>query len=123
MESGIPWGTIYHLKVKELGKLRRNLLPCLYSDEEVQKVFSPPMVSYRSAWKIKVYIVRSKLYPVESKVGCWGCGNSRCQLCKSINITDEFTSFTPTYKMNHNLIATINVWFTCWDVRHAVSNI
>ena len=47
-------------KVKKLGKLIKDLLPFLYSDEEVQKVFSlPPMVSYRSARKIKDYIVRS----------------------------------------------------------------
>ena len=49
-------------------------------------------------------MVRSKLYPVERKVGCQGCGSSRCQVCKNINITDEFTSFTTkkTYKVNHN---------------------
>ena len=51
---------------------------------------------------MKDYIVRSKLYPVERKVGCGGCGSPRCQVCKSINITVEFTSFTikKTYKIN-----------------------
>ena len=40
--------------------------------------FSPPaFVSYRSARKIKDYIVRSKLHPVERKVGCRG---ARCQV-------------------------------------------
>ena len=82
----------------------RDLLPFLYSDGEVQKVFSPPpIVSYRSARKIKDYIVGSKLYPVERKVECWGCGSSRCQVCKNISITEEFTSFTTkkTYKINN----------------------
>ena len=37
--------------------------------------------------------MRSKLCPVERKVGCRVCGSSRCQFCKSISITDEFTSF------------------------------
>ena len=46
--------------------------------------------------------MRSKLYPVERRLGCEGCGNSRSQVCKSINITDEFTNFTTknTYKIN-----------------------
>ena len=48
--------------------------------------------------------MQSKLYPVERKVGCRGCGSSRCQVCKSISITEEFTSFTTkkTYKINHS---------------------
>ena len=46
----------YHLKSLKFGKLIKDLLPFLYSDEEVQKFFSPPpMVSYRSARKIKYY--------------------------------------------------------------------
>ena len=105
MESGISFVTTYHPKVKELGKMIRDLLPFLYSDGEVQKVFSPPpIVSYRSARKVKDYIVRSKLYHVEKKVGYRGCGSSRCQVCKSISITEKFTSFTTkkTYKINHS---------------------
>ena len=71
MKFGISFVTTYHLKVKELEKLIRDLLPFLYSDRDVQKFFSlPPIVSYRSARKIKDYIMRSKLYPVERKAGC-----------------------------------------------------
>ena len=105
LESGIPFVTTYRPKVKELWKLIRDLLPFLYSDEEVQKNFSClPIVSYRSARKMKNYIVRSKLYPVERKVGCRGCGSFRCQVCKSINVTDKFTSFNTkkTYKINNS---------------------
>ena len=40
-ENGIPFVVTYHLKVKKLRKLIKDLLPFLYSDEEVQKVFSP----------------------------------------------------------------------------------
>ena len=43
-ESGIPFVTTYHSKVKELGKMIRGLLSFLYSDGEVQKVFSPPLM-------------------------------------------------------------------------------
>ena len=66
----------YHPKVKDLGKLMMDLLRFLYNDEGVEKVFSPPpIVSYRSARKIKDYIVRSKLYPVERNgAGCRGWG-------------------------------------------------
>ena len=57
----------YHPKIKKLGKLNKDLLPFLYSDKEVQKNFSPPpVVSYRNVRKIKYYIVRSKLYPLEA---------------------------------------------------------
>ena len=45
----------------------------LDSDGKVQKVFSPPpIISYKSTRKIKDYLMRSKLYPVERKVGCGG---------------------------------------------------
>ena len=71
LESGIHLVTAYDPKVKELGKMIRDLLPFLCSDGVVQKVVSPPpIVSYRSARKIKDYIVRSKLCLVERKVGC-----------------------------------------------------
>ena len=59
--SGIPFVITYHPNVKELRKLIRDVLPFLYSDGEVQKFFSPPpIVSYRTARKIKDYIERSK---------------------------------------------------------------
>ena len=95
LKSDIPFVTTYQTKAKELGKLIRDFLPFLYSNGEVQKVFSPPpIVSYRSVRKIKDYLVRSKLYPVERKVGCQRCGSFRCQVCKSISINEELTSFT-----------------------------
>ena len=97
LESGIPFVTTYHPKVNEFGKLIQDILPILYSVREVQKVFSsPPIVSSRSARKIKDYIVTSKLYP---------------DVRKRISITEEFTSFTTkkTYKITIVLIAMINV--------------
>ena len=106
-ENRVPFVVIYHPKVKKLGKLIKDLIPFLYSNEEVQKVFSPPrMASYRSARKIKDYIVRSKLYSLERNVGCGGCGSGKCQVCKDINVTDTFDSFT-TKKVT-NLTAIIS---------------
>ena len=78
----------------------------MYSDEQVQQVFSPPpMVSYSSARKIKDCIVRSKLYPFERNVGCVSCENDRCHVFKNIKVTDTFDSFTTkkNYKINHKL--------------------
>ena len=44
-EYEIPFVLNYHSKVKKHGKLIKDLLLFLYSDEEVQNVFSPlPMV-------------------------------------------------------------------------------
>ena len=75
LENGIPFVATYHPKVKDLGKLIKDLLPFLYSDEEFEKVFLPPLIaSYRSARKVKDYIVRSKLYPFERSAGCQECG-------------------------------------------------
>ena len=72
----------------------KDLLPFLDS-VEVQKIFlSSPMVSYGRTRKIKDYIVRPKLYPLERNVGGGGCGNGRCQVCGDIKVTDTFESFT-----------------------------
>ena len=107
-ENGVPFVVTYSPKVKKLGIVIKDLLPFLYSDEEVQKVFSPPpMVSYKSARKIKDYTVRSKLYPLERNVGFGGCGNGRCQVYKNIKVTDIFGSSTikKVAKLTINLTA------------------
>ena len=104
-EQGVPFVATYHPKLNNLGKLLKNLQLFLYSDNEVQRVFSPaPIVSYRSARKIKDYIVRSKFYPIERKVGSSRCGNPRCQVCASMQVTDTSSSFVTksACKINHN---------------------
>ena len=101
----MPFVATYHPKLKDLSKLIKNLQLLLYNDSEVQRVFSPaPIVSYRSARKIKDYIVRSKLYSTERRDGSFSCGKLRCQLCTSIQVTDTFSGFVTksSYKINHN---------------------
>ena len=73
------------------------------------------MVSSRSARKIKDYIVRSKLDPTDRKVGRYMCGNSWCQTCTSIQVTDSFSSILAksTYKIIIILTVTANVSSTC----------
>ena len=54
-ENEIPFVTACHSKVKDRGKFIWDLLPFLYSDEEVKKVFSlPPIASSRSARKTMI---------------------------------------------------------------------
>ena len=101
-------------KLKDLVMLIKNLQLFLYSDSKVKGAFSPaPVVSYRSARKIKDHIVRSKLYPIERKVPRFRCGNSRCQVCTSILVTGFFSSFVTksAYKINHNCNSKVS--FTC----------
>ena len=43
-ENGVPFVVTYHPKVKKHGKLIKDLLPFLYSDEKVQKVFSNGLI-------------------------------------------------------------------------------
>ena len=61
-------------------------------------------VSYRSPRKIKDYIVRSKPYTTERKVGSSRCCNPKGQVCASIQVTDTFSSLITksTYKINRN---------------------
>ena len=95
----------YYPKLKDLSKLIKKLFS--YSDSEVRRLFSSaPIVCYRSTRKIKDYLIRSKLYPIERKVGSSRCGNLRCQVCTSIQVTDTFCSFVlynlDNFKINHN---------------------
>ena len=95
----------YPPKLKDLDKLIKNLQLFLPSDREVKRVFSPaPIVFYRSARKIKDYIVRSNLYPIERNIGSYRCGNLKCHVCTSKQVTDTFSSFITksTYKINHS---------------------
>ena len=102
-ELGVPFVATYHPKLKDLGKLIKNLHFFLYSDSEVRRFFSSAsIVSYRSARKIKDHIVRSKLYPTERKVGISRCGTPKCQVCASIQVTDTFSSFFTNHNFNCN---------------------
>ena len=74
-EQTVPFVTTYYPRLKDFGKMIKNLQLFLYSDSEVQRVFSPAFIaSYRSTGKIRDCIVKSKLYPIERKVGRPRCG-------------------------------------------------
>ena len=95
----------YHPTFKALLKLMKDLQLFLYKDSEGRRVFSiAPIVSYRSARKIKNYIVRWELNTVERKVGSCRCGKPKCQGCTSKQVTDTFCSFVTKsgYTANHD---------------------
>ena len=105
-ENGVPLVLTYNPNFNNLSFLIRKNLQFLYADPETKRVFTPaPFVSLRSARSLKSFLVRSKLYTLDRKVGSAKCNGKRCQACLNINETDPFGSFQTkqTYKINHHL--------------------
>ena len=78
----------------------------MYADPETKRVFTlAPFGSIQSAINLKRFLVRSKFYLLERKVGSAKCNGKRCQVCLSINETDTLESFQTKqqYKINHHL--------------------
>ena len=89
--NGVPLVVTYNQAIKNLFQVKRKNLQLLYADEEVKKVFSPaPFVSFRSTIKLTSYLVRSKIYPIERKVGSKKCKSKRCLVCLNVSETDVF---------------------------------
>ena len=61
-------------KIKELSKY-------LHIDFEVKAMFTPtPIISFRSTRKIKDYLVRAKVYPLERNIDSRKCNKVRCKV-------------------------------------------
>ena len=101
--NGVPLVVTYNPLFKNLFQvIRKNLQ--LYADEEVKKVLSPaPFVSFRSTRNLKSYLVRSKIYPFERKVGSEKWKSKRGLLCLNVFETDVFQlcQTKEQYKINH----------------------
>ena len=68
--NGVPLAVTNNPAFKNLFQGIIKNLQLLYPDEQVKKVFSPiPFVSCKSTGNLKRYLVRSKIYPIEAKVG------------------------------------------------------
>ena len=96
----------YNPAFKNLSQVIRKNLQLLYVDEQVKKVFSPALfVSFRSTRNLKSYLVRSKIYPLERKVGSEKCKSKRCIVCLHVSETDVFQLFQTKkqYKINHQI--------------------
>ena len=105
-ENGAPLVVTYNPNFKNLKILIRKNLQFLYAGPETKRVFTPvPFVSFRSVRNFKSFLVRSKVYPLERKVGSAKCNGKRCQVCLNISETDTFESFQTKqkYKINHHL--------------------
>ena len=77
--------------------IRKNL-ELLQAHRQVKTVFSPAQfVSFRSKKNLKSYLVRSKIYPYERKIGSKKCKGKPCLVCLNVFKTDVFR------KINHQL--------------------
>ena len=106
VEKEAPFVATYDPLLNKLSSIIHRNLCLLYMNQEVKDSFTPGViVSYISALKISSYLVRAKLYPLESKVGSEKCGKSRCEVCLNIQETDTFTRTTTgeSFKINHKL--------------------
>ena len=110
-ENGVPLVVTYNTNFKNLSFLIRKNLQFLYADPETKRVYTPaPFVSFRSVRNLKSFLVKSKVYPLERKVGSAKCNCKRCQVCLDIN-TDNFESFQTKqkYKINHHLNSKLDI--------------
>ena len=106
VEKEAPFVVTYHPLLSKLSTVIHRNLYLLYMNKEVKNVFTPgPIMSYRSARKIRSYLVRAKLYLLERNVSSEKCGKSRCEVCLNIQETDKFTSTTTgeSFKINHKI--------------------
>ena len=87
----VPFVVTFHSKLTFLAKKIKGPSKCLHIDLEVKAVFRPaPMVSFRSARKVKDYLVRTKLYPLERNVSL---GNVTKLYAKCVTILKVQISF------------------------------
>ena len=114
----MPFVVTFHPKLMFLGKKIKVFSKYLDIDLEVKTVFIPtPMVSFRCVRKIRDYLARAKIYPLEQNGGSKKYKKSRCEVCNNIESTDFFSSTVTgnTYKINHyfNCNSKCSVYLIC----------
>ena len=105
-EKGVPFVVTYHPILNSLSKIIRDNIYLLNINEEVRKTFSSgPIVSFQSARKLGLYLVCTKLYPLQRKVCSSKCGERRCDIFNNVTDTSTFSSAVTgdTFKINHSL--------------------
>ena len=61
-------------------------------DKEVKKLFPvPPMVNFKSAWKLSSYFARAKFYPLQRTVGSFKCNKTACEVC--LNVIEKYRNW------------------------------
>ena len=104
--KGVPFVVIYHPSLNCLSRIIKDNLNILYMSGEAKAILSPePMVSFRSASRIRSYLVRAKLYPLERCVGSRQYKKRRCEVCTNVTETDTFSSTVTgeTFQINPEL--------------------
>ena len=76
-----------------------------YLEEIVAKKLSKAKFNFFKKVKPKEIILRTKIYPIDRSVGSFKCGKKRCEVCKNVNKTENFTSLVTqkTYEINQRL--------------------
>ena len=77
--DGVPLATTYHCALNAFGQIIRKHLHLLYMNEELTKKVHPSSHSF-ILWSKKMsnYLVRAKLYPLETNLGSFKCLHTRC---------------------------------------------
>ena len=79
--------------INYIGKIIHRHLDLLYTDQEVEGVFTPgPIASFCSARKFSSYLVRAKLYPLERHGGSFKRRGRCCQVCLNLMEAEAFIS-------------------------------
>ena len=74
-------------------------------NDKVKKAFTPGlMLSFRAARMLSSYVVRAKLYPLETFGGSFKCNGKRCQVCINVAENNAFSSSVDKkeYVINHS---------------------
>ena len=83
--KGIPLVVKYYPLLKSISAIIDKNLSILHIDKDMKRVFTPrPVISFCSSHKLKSYLARQKLYPLEWTVGLCRCNSKRCQFYSNI---------------------------------------
>ena len=105
-ETGVVFVATYHPALTKINRIIGKNLHILYRNSRCKEVFrEKPFVTFRNCKKIKDRLVRAKLPPLVERRGSFQCGHPRCDTCKNIVQTVEFTSnaTNTTFKINFGL--------------------
>ena len=88
-DKGVCLVATYHPLLQNIGKIFHRHLDLLYTDQEVERVFTPgPMASFCSKYQL---FSSAKLYSSERGVGSLKCRGRRCQVYLNVTETETFT--------------------------------
>ena len=101
-EDKIVLNISYHPSHAQLKVIMTRIHLLLTPDNEHNKVFRDvPIIGFRRARSLKDILARAKVPQIKNKGWCGPCKGPRCEICKHIAPTRNFTSSTTkhTYKI------------------------